>query len=269
MDDSYPGYFSLTLTNNIQMEATQRAAWGSGTGSRSRATPYLCSTSLMICRRRVRANDGHRPSPAEDHDRWTVGIQVIRVPPTLSYRRIRNVDRGHINSAFTRLRACSNALKDTASMQKPRKKVIIRVGVSFVPSEKAYANAESEVGGASVEQVVATSTVLWQEKLNEIEIYVANTLANVTEMFYSSQCRSFSTPNNATDEIRGVFANTTSFYFDSLYSYCSWDTFRTFYPLLCLTSPVEFTQIVDNYVDGGCKNGWIPEWHANYLPSWI
>lgn len=49
----------------------------------------------------------------------------------------------------------------------------------------------------------------------------------------------------------------------------SWDTFRTFYPLLCLTSPVEFTQIVDNYVDGGCKNGWIPEWHANYLPSWI
>lgn len=109
-------------------------------------------------------------------------------------------------------------------MQKPRvtscsnnlTAVIIRFGVSFVPSEKACANAESEVGGASVEQVVATSTVLWQEKLSEIEIDVANTLANVTEMFYSSLYRSFLILNNATDETQGVFAN-TSFYFDSLY----------------------------------------------------
>lgn len=48
----------------------------------------------------------------------------------------------------------------------------------------------------------------------------------------------------------------------------SWDTFRTFYPLLSLTSPVEFAQIVDNYIDAFRVNGWMPECRANHLPGW-
>ncbi len=44
--------------------------------------------------------------------------------------------------------------------------------------------------------------------------------------------------------------------------------FRTFYPLMALHSPVEFAQIVDNYIDGWRKNGWMPECRANNLPGW-
>lgn len=50
--------------------------------------------------------------------------------------------------------------------------------------------------------------------------------------------------------------------------YCSWDTFRTFYPLMSLHSPVEFAEIVDNYIDGWRKLGWMPECRANNLPGW-
>lgn len=49
---------------------------------------------------------------------------------------------------------------------------------------------------------------------------------------------------------------------------CSWDTFRTFYPLMALHSPVQFAQIVDNYIDGYLKQGWMPECRANNLPGW-
>ncbi|KAJ6498896.1 glycoside hydrolase family 92 protein [Mycena sanguinolenta] len=144
--------------------------------------------------------------------------------------------------------------------------VNIRVGVSFVSAEQACANSASEVGSSTFEEIQAAAKALWNEKLSKIEIDVPNTPPNVTEMLYSSLYRASLTPNNATGETQGVFAGTTSFYFDSLY--CSWDTFRTFYPLMSLHSPVEFAQIVDNYIDGWRKNGWMPECRANNLPGW-
>ena len=115
--------------------------------------------------------------------------------------------------------------------------VTIRVGVSFVSAEQACDNAESEVGDASFEDIVARSRALWQDKLKRIEIDVANTPPNVTEMLYTSLYRSFLTPvsvfnryfgldcsahlqNNATGETQGVFANTSSPFFDSLYCRC-------------------------------------------------
>lgn len=48
----------------------------------------------------------------------------------------------------------------------------------------------------------------------------------------------------------------------------SWDTFRTFYPLMALHSPVEYAQIVDSYIDAWLKRGWMPECRANNLPGW-
>jgi putative alpha-1,2-mannosidase len=112
------------------------------------------------------------------------------------------------------------------------------VGISFVSTDQACANAEEEIGTSSFEEIQKASKALWQEKLSKIEIDVVNTLPHVTEMLYPSLHRASLTPvgvnhrneveltvflqNNATLETQGAFANTTSFYFDSLY--CSWDT---------------------------------------------
>lgn len=37
---------------------------------------------------------------------------------------------------------------------------------------------------------------------------------------------------------------------------------------MSLHSPVDFAQIVDSYIDGYRKNGWMPECRANNLPGW-
>lgn len=37
---------------------------------------------------------------------------------------------------------------------------------------------------------------------------------------------------------------------------------------MALHSPVEFAQIVDNYIDGWRKLGWMPECRANNVPGW-
>ncbi|KAF5380259.1 hypothetical protein D9757_008192 [Collybiopsis confluens] len=144
--------------------------------------------------------------------------------------------------------------------------IIIRVGISFVSSDQACANAESEVGTSSFDDIMAQSRALWNEKLSSIQIDLANTPANVTEMLYSSLYRASLTPNNATGETQAAFSGTSSPYFDSLY--CSWDTFRTFYPLMALQHPQDYAQIVENYIDGWRKLGWMPECRANNLPGY-
>lgn len=72
--------------------------------------------------------------------------------------------------------------------------VVIRVGISFKSADQACSNAETEIAGASFEDIVSQSVSLWNEKLSKIELDLANTPLNVTEMFYSSLYRSFLTP---------------------------------------------------------------------------
>jgi putative alpha-1,2-mannosidase len=72
--------------------------------------------------------------------------------------------------------------------------VILRVGISFVSTDQACANAEEEIGTSSFEEIQKASKALWQEKLSKIEIDVVNTPSNVTEMLYSSLYRASLTP---------------------------------------------------------------------------
>lgn len=37
---------------------------------------------------------------------------------------------------------------------------------------------------------------------------------------------------------------------------------------MALTSPVEFSQIVDSYIDAWRVHGWMPECRANHLRGW-
>lgn len=74
------------------------------------------------------------------------------------------------------------------------KQVNIRVGVSFRSAEQACANAESEIGSSSFDDIVAKAKALWQEKLSKIEIDIGKTPANITEMLYSSLYRASLTP---------------------------------------------------------------------------
>ncbi|KAG9220559.1 hypothetical protein CCMSSC00406_0004015 [Pleurotus cornucopiae] len=292
-DDASPGYFSQTLDNNIKMEATatRRAGlerftfptnskpffvldlandlpnsfaggtldidptkgritiggrWGSSFGpGRFNYQAFACYDLL----------DGGKQK-LDEYGVWTGDTFGLDA---------KGLGQTHLNLSLNLIGGVyqSGALFSFAN--KP-KEVNIRVGVSFVSTDQACANAESEVGSATFEEIRERARAAWNEKLSKIEIDVGGTPPNITEMLYSSLYRASLTPNNATGETQGMFANTDTFYFDSLY--CSWDTFRTFFPLMSLHSPVEFAQIVESYIDGWRKNGWMPECRANNLPGW-
>ncbi|KAL9711479.1 hypothetical protein Ac2012v2_004550 [Leucoagaricus gongylophorus] len=292
-DDASPGYFSLTLNNDIRMEATatrraglERFTFPSG------SKPYFV---LDLANDLPVSFAGGELTIDPNQGRITIGGKWGSSfgPPRFDYQVFacydlldngkqkldefgvwtgdmfgldaKGLGMTHLNLSLNLIGGVyqSGALFSYSGQPE---QVNIRVGISFVSTDQACTNAEEEIGTTSFDDIHARAKALWQEKLSKIEIDVSGTAPNITEMLYSSLYRASLTPNNATGETQGVFANTDSFYFDSLY--CSWDTFRTFYPLMSLHSPVEFAQIVDSYIDGWRKLGWMPECRANNLPGW-
>ncbi|KAH9946931.1 glycoside hydrolase family 92 protein [Amylocystis lapponica] len=292
-DEAYPGYFALTLDNDIKMEATstrraglERFTFPSGT------KPYFV---LDLANDLPASFAGGTLNIYPDSGRITIGgywgssfgpgayhYQAFACYDILDYGKQTLSEYGVWKGdtfgmdakglGLTHLNFSADLIGDAYqsgalfSYEGEPTEINIRVGVSFRSIDQACSNAETEVGNSTFEEIVAQSKALWNATLSKIEIDVPNTPANITEMLYSSLYRSSLTPNNATDEAQGDFADTTHFYFDSMY--CSWDTFRTFYPLMGLHSPVEFAQIVDSYIDGYLKRGWMPECRANNLPGW-
>ena len=88
----------------------------------------------------------------------------------------------------------SGALFSLSPPDRANNTLNIRVGVSFRSVEQACANAEEEVGSASFEEIRDRARLLWLDKLKRVEIDLANTSKNVTQMLYSSMYRSFLTP---------------------------------------------------------------------------
>ncbi|OAX37357.1 glycoside hydrolase family 92 protein [Rhizopogon vinicolor AM-OR11-026] len=293
-DDAYPGYFSLTLDNGIKMEATSTRRAGLERFTFPQGwKPYFV---IDLANDLPASFAGGILNIDPVNSRITIGGHWGSSfgPGTYQYQAFacydlsnngaqklseygiwtgdgygldaKGLGQTHLNLSQNVIGGAPYESGALFSYEGNPEQVILRVGVSFVSTDQACANAQEEIGTMSFEEIQLASKALWQEKLSKIEIDVVNTPANVTEMFYSSLYRSSLTPNNATLETQGAFANTTSFYFDSLY--CSWDTFRTFYPLMTLHSPVEFAQIVDTYIDGWRKLGWMPECRSNNLPGW-
>lgn len=94
--------------------------------------------------------------------------------------------------------------------------ITLRVGVSYVSRERACQNAESEIPEWNFNKVRKESRAKWNEKLSRLEIST-KTDDTITELLYSSFYRQFLSPNNATQETQGIYAGTDSPYFDGLY----------------------------------------------------
>ncbi|KAK1975065.1 glycosyl hydrolase family 92-domain-containing protein [Colletotrichum cereale] len=144
--------------------------------------------------------------------------------------------------------------------------VLVRRGVSFKSPERACENMEREISEPSFEKVVSASNAIWEDKLSRV-VLSGDTDDSIKRLFYTSFYRTFLSPNNATTNAPPPYSDSLHPYFDGLY--CSWDTYRTLFPLMALTSPREMAQIVDTYVDGWRREGWLPECRANNVRGWV
>ncbi|CAD6961311.1 unnamed protein product [Tilletia controversa] len=304
-DAAYPGYFTTTLNNSITMETTttrraglQRYTFDQNTLASAQSLPHL-----VLDWTRDNPNSWAGGTIDFDYDKGRImmngswyssfGVRTLEYQAN-RYRGFSCIDLVHGSQTIAKAGLWagdrfgqdtklvgqthanlsqnfigsdpiqSGALVSFANAAKvgSNSQVLIRYGVSYVSADQACANAEEEIGPDwDFDAVEAASRSQWNEKLNRI-VLSPNTTDEVARLFYSSMYRSFLSPNNAT--LEAPFPTNTS-YFDGMY--CTWDTFRTEFPFLSLTSPDDYRNIVDNYIDGASATGWVPECRANNVPG--
>ncbi|GJE97619.1 glycoside hydrolase family 92 protein [Phanerochaete sordida] len=137
--------------------------------------------------------------------------------------------------------------------------VLARFGVSFISTAQACSNAEEEIPDWDWAAVQSASVDKWEDVLSRVQVDTEKENATVVELLYSSLYRSQLVPANLTGE--NPYWDSPYPFYDALF--CSWDTFRTVHPLLSLTSPREWAEIVNAYVDGWRNTGFIPECRSN------
>ncbi|KAL4260361.1 Peptide-N(4)-(N-acetyl-beta-glucosaminyl)asparagine amidase [Pleurotus pulmonarius] len=143
--------------------------------------------------------------------------------------------------------------------------ILARFGISFIDADQACANADAEIPTWDWDTVQSSSRNQWEDVLSRVQIDTQVEDPTVTELLYSSLYRASLVPANVTGE-NPYWSSPFPFY-DALF--CSWDTFRTVHPLLSLTSPREWSEIVNTYIDGWRHTGFLPECRANTKAGYV
>lgn len=306
-DFASPGYFTLTLNNGIKMEttATRRAGLVRYTFPKSvldgGALPHIVQDwtndspgtfrggeiDFDIKRGRIQMGGGWGSSfgPTLYTYKAYACVDVLNNgKQKLSKAGLWEGDRhgqdtkleGETHANLSRILIGGQPVQSGALFSYssyPRNKdgsaeITLRVGVSFNSAAQACTNAEQEVGDKwDFDRVHNDAKALWNTKLNRI-LLSPETDDKIVRLFYSSLYYSFLSPANITGEAGNIFPGGEKYggpTYDGLY--CTWDSYRTFFPFLSLTSPREYADITENYIDGWRKTGWIPECRANNLPG--
>lgn len=76
--------------------------------------------------------------------------------------------------------------------------ILARVGVSFISSEQACANAEEEIPNFDFERVRSASGAQWNELLGRVQVDTTNVDPEIVDLFYSSFYRTHLSPADCT-----------------------------------------------------------------------
>lgn len=99
-----------------------------------------------------------------------------------------------------------------------------RVGLSFLSSEKACANAEKEIPGFNFVGTHSGAVNLWTRMMNPIRVARKGVNTSMLTNFYSGIYRTMINPQDYTNE--NPLWNSTEPYFDSFYWYSSYHSSR-------------------------------------------
>ncbi|KAE8355580.1 glycosyl hydrolase family 92-domain-containing protein [Aspergillus coremiiformis] len=133
--------------------------------------------------------------------------------------------------------------------------VLARVGLSFISSERACSNAESEIPNFDFDMTHSAAVDSWKKKLAPIRVSRSGVNSSFLSAFYSGIYRTMINPQDYTGE--NPLWESTEPYFDSFY--CLWDSFRSQLPFLTIFDPASLTRMIRSLIDTQRHSGWLPD----------
>ena len=131
--------------------------------------------------------------------------------------------------------------------------VEVKIGVSFVGTERARASVGRETGGAGFDEVRRRAEESWEQVLSKIRIEGGS--AAERRIFYTALYRSHIMPRDLTGE--NAWWHSAEPHYEDFYAL--WDTFRTLHPLLTLIQPRRQRDMVRSLIDTYRHTGWMPD----------
>ena len=142
------------------------------------------------------------------------------------------------------------------------KKIVLKMGISYVSIENARENREAETGNAGFDEILAEAQKKWEDKLSLIKIEGGSD--DQMKVFYTALYHSLQMPTLFND-VNGDYTGfdkkvhkTDNFrYFTDL---SLWDTFRTIHPLFTLIAPGEQRDMMVSLTKMCEQGGVLPRW---------
>ncbi|CCM03871.1 uncharacterized protein FIBRA_06022 [Fibroporia radiculosa] len=138
--------------------------------------------------------------------------------------------------------------------------VDVRVGVSFISEDQAWANLEKEIpDGTTLEETAKQTREAWTDKLSRVRIEGAD--EDERKSFYTSIFHTLQYPYEQ-DEGGQYYSG----YDDSIHEgvsytgYSNWDTFRAEWAWLILLAPERIPGMIQSMIQDYVEGGWLPMW---------
>lgn len=131
----------------------------------------------------------------------------------------------------------------------PAEKVMIKVGISPISVEQARLERESEIPGWNFDSVKIAAKAAWNGVLGKVSV---SGNENFKKLFYTHLYNSYMLPMETTSssgQYMGVDGTVYSASRPHYNAWSIWDTFRTKFPLLSITEPARFQDMVQSLVD--------------------
>lgn len=136
---------------------------------------------------------------------------------------------------------------------KSEEAVLLKVGISFVSTEQAKKNAESEVNGFDFDGTRRANVLAWDKALSPLQISDAS--EDELTKFSTAMYHTLLMPVDRTGE-NPLWASSEP-YFDDFYTL--WDTFRSSNPLITLIDQPAEVKIVRSLIDTQQHEGYLPD----------
>jgi len=240
--------YTFPKTENAQILIDTGSVIFTGGGSGRRQRP-ISTTTRIVAPNRIEGTGnfigGWNPSP------YTLHFAAEFSQNFKSYGTWRNEEVYPNTKTVTGEQTGAGAFAtfDTTNNQS----IEIKIGVSFVSSEKANANIKDETGSANFDEIRNRASKIWEETLSKIKIEGGSD--EQKQIFYTALYRSHYMPHDVSGE--NVWWESDAPHYEDFYAI--WDTFRTVHPLLTLIQPTRQRDMVRSLIDIYKHTGWMPD----------
>lgn len=128
-----------------------------------------------------------------------------------------------------------------------------KVGISFVSSEQARQNVQSETPAWNFEAVRKNSVALWNQALSKVDLH--GEIDSKRIQFYTAMYHTMLMPSDRTGE-NPLWKSDEPYYDDY---YAIWDTFRSSGPWLTLVAPDRQRDLIRSLIDIYRHTGYMPD----------